>query len=39
MKLVTSIAQQAGGELSVRRHPGATYTIRFALAGDAARDN
>jgi two-component sensor histidine kinase len=31
MKLVTSLAQQAGGELSIRRHPGATYSVRFLL--------
>jgi two-component sensor histidine kinase len=30
MKLVTSLVHQAGGELSVKHHPGVTYTIRFA---------
>jgi two-component sensor histidine kinase len=39
MKLVTSLVQQAGAELSVRRHPGATYTIRFPLNLNAAPGN
>jgi two-component sensor histidine kinase len=34
MKLVTSLVQQAGGELSVKHHPGVTYTIRFAATAD-----
>ena len=37
MKLVTSLVQQAGGELSVKHHPGVTYTIRFAAGADALR--
>ena len=34
MKLVTSLVQQAGGELSVKHHPGVTYTIRFAATAE-----
>jgi two-component sensor histidine kinase len=39
MKLVTSLVQQAGAELSVRRHPGATYTVRFVPSAEAMLDN
>jgi two-component sensor histidine kinase len=39
MKLVTSLVQQAGGELSIRRHPGATYTVRFSSLPGTADEN
>lgn len=31
MKLVTSLVQQASGQLSIRRHPGTTYCVRFTI--------
>lgn len=39
MKLVTSLVQQAGAELSVRRHPGTTYMVRFVPSAEASLDN
>jgi two-component sensor histidine kinase len=39
MKLVRSLVQQAGGELSVQREPGATYIIRFSPAAVVTDDN
>lgn len=32
MRLVHSLAQQAGGQLAVTHHPGVTYTIHFSAA-------
>jgi len=39
MKLVHALVQQAGGELSVRKHPGATYTILFSPYAGASAGN
>jgi two-component sensor histidine kinase len=37
MKLVHSLVQQAGGRLTITRHPGVTYAIHFpALAADGS---